>query len=590
MNSGILVDVFTSNALNTGDIRALYNFNDATGCILFNDFYPTGEQVVNGDLTLPVAETYPGISIGCVSNVINNSPTGSGNFVYRDIIRVGLTVDDSDWTFFTNYFKPNIEENNIASVLVSTKDTYTGTSGFVFGVNASNRPYFEYIDVSGINKIHTFSKELNNYNLISVSKFGSNLEIINHDKPNNDNHAERFLIEDYADSNAWHLGNFPTGANPPFTGFSGFMDDFILLGGGYSSNFKNEIADSFFQTGIKSGFISGELVSGREVTGVDVNLTGITGTGVTGHISSLYASIESCLCGDINFYRDSGVSGELFGEIVTFLTGDNFVTGIANVEIPSQKLYDDDYILKYGNKGITFLNKVSGDDRFEVYSHKILTENKIGEDASYLGGSPSTFFTDYSYNTGSGNINVYADGGAIFSGTEFEIIEERKINFTGEDFNSSNTVIYDVIAGSQSASNYLTSGTTMIFVNSDKLNKDVYYSAGSGSINNAVKLISGLEWSGFPTKVEIDGSQNTSGKFLFLPRHAEDFNWKTGYASQYIEMDFNLMNEQVWLNGKRLKINKDYIKVFDKGLLKAKEHITGFGDTFYDNYEDFFNL
>ena len=78
MNSGILVDLYVANRFDTGSIRALYNFETGTSGILFNAFYPTGDQVLSGVITSPIFDTYPGLAVGTVNNVVTNSPSGAG--------------------------------------------------------------------------------------------------------------------------------------------------------------------------------------------------------------------------------------------------------------------------------------------------------------------------------------------------------------------------------------------------------------------------------------------------------------------------------------------------------------------------------
>ena len=93
MNSETLNTIFTINSLPTGLIQAVYTFESGSGCLIFNDYYPTGEQVYNGDVTRPVLETCPAVSISCSANVVNNLNTSSG------VISGTETGTTSDTTF-----------------------------------------------------------------------------------------------------------------------------------------------------------------------------------------------------------------------------------------------------------------------------------------------------------------------------------------------------------------------------------------------------------------------------------------------------------------------------------------------------------
>ena len=90
-------------------------------------------------------------------------------------------LNTGDWTFFVDYNHPTAPPRDKATVLVSSMDSYTGTSGFNFGINGSNRPYFEYINSENARKIYTHSKEVGINNLISVSQGPNALSITNHD-------------------------------------------------------------------------------------------------------------------------------------------------------------------------------------------------------------------------------------------------------------------------------------------------------------------------------------------------------------------------------------------------------------------------
>ena len=170
MNAETLKLIFGINDLPTGSIQAVYTFESGSGCLLFNDLYATGEQVHNGDITRPVVETSPAVSTECSSHVIDNLSTSSGLFTGVDVFQVVEKIPTGEWTFFVDYNEPISTEGNTARVLVSTMNDYTGASGFNFGLNASNRPYFEYMDSGNSRKILTHPKDVGINNLISVSQ------------------------------------------------------------------------------------------------------------------------------------------------------------------------------------------------------------------------------------------------------------------------------------------------------------------------------------------------------------------------------------------------------------------------------------
>lgn len=665
MNAETLKTIFAINDFPTGVIQAVYTFESGSGCLLFNDFYTTGSQVYNGDLTKPVIETSPAVSLSCSSSVIDNLFTSSGVFTSNESLQVIENLQTGDWTFFIDYNQPEPPNTTVATVLVSTMLDYTGASGFNFGVNGSNRAYFEYLNSNNERKIHTHSKELGINNLISVSQNQDTLSITNHDIGSFIHESEEFQIPDLVEADTLYFGNFPTGTNTGYTGFSGNFDSFTLFKGALASQNQNIIAEDYFYSGIKEGFTSGTLVSGLEVTGVDVNLSGITGSGITGYISEIYNTIETCLCGDINFYKNSGVSGELIGQVVTYLTGSGYVTGTDFTEIGPTRVNNYDKTLKYAEKGITFLEEIPDDSVVELYTFQTFHPEKLNLQTSYRGGVNSLFFTSTGYD--SGNINVFVNGFSQYSGTEFSIVEDvidnKFINFTG-NFGASDTVIFDRIDGDQESIytfsgftitglNLLTSGSgytsvptvafdggenaaaTAITGEADgtvKVTGLILNSGGSGFITNPTvliqgaggspaataealidqnnyilstsnsndpylngyKLISGLDFTQTASAVtfissQIQNAQYTTGNVIFLPRINSSYSRFTGVGDQFINTNVSLIEEQVWLNRKRVLLNKDYIKVSNIGLLKSPKFISGYDNIIYNNSNNFFN-
>jgi hypothetical protein len=664
MDAETLKLIFGINDLSTGSIQAVYTFESGSGCLLFNDLYTTGEQAYNGDVTRPVVETSPAISTSCSSHVMDNLSTSSGLFTGADVFQVVEKIPTGEWTFFADYNEPVSTQGNMARVLVSTMDNYTGTSGFNFGLNASNRPYFEYIDSGNSRKILTHSKDVGINNLISVSQNVDTILITNHDIGSFEHESEEFQLSDFVASDTLNIGNFPTGTNPNYVGFSGNMDSFILYKKSLAGDTQNIIAENYFYSGIQSGRTDQTLVSGLEVTGVDINLSGLTGTGITGYVSTLYQTIETCLCGDINFYKNSGVSGELFGQVVTYLTGSGYVTGVDLTEIPSTRIVNYGKTLKYAEQGIMFLDKVPADSVVELYSFTTFYTDLLNLQASPV--QDSEFFTSTGYS--GGNINVFGNGLAQYSGSEFTIVDgqlnSKNINFTNNNFSGSDTIIFDRISGDQnsvytfsgfsvtgldvvnSGSGY-TSVPTVIFSGGEntaataitgeadgttKVTGLILTSGGSGhviaptvtisggepsvtataeaSLNqnnytlsttdtndlylNGYKLLSGLDYTQTASEVtlvapQVQNSQYSTGNAIFLPRISDNYIHFTGTANQFVNTNIDLVEEQVWLNRKRVMLNEDYLRVSNVSLMKSPTFITGFSNTIYNNSNNFFN-
>ena len=666
MNSEGLKTIFQINDLTTGSIQAVYTFDNGSGCLIFNDYYPTGVQAYTGDINSPISETCPAISIGCSSSVTNNLDTSSGIFTGDDVLQVSDSLSTGNWTFFIDYNQNVFPQGNIARVIVSSMSESLSGSGFNFGINASNRPYFEYIDSGDIRKIFTHDHDVGINNLISVSQSNNALTIINHDIGSFEHEVQEFTLTNFVESDTLYIGNFPTGVNAGYQGFSGNVDSFVLYQESLTSDTQNTIAENYFYSGIQSGTTISSGVSGLEVTGVNVNLTGLTGSGITGHISAIYKTVESCLCGDINFYRDSGVSGDLFGQVVTYLTGSGYITGLSVEENPPSRVNDYGKTLKYAEKGITFLNELPDDSVYELYTFTTFHDNDLNNKAEYQGG-----FNYFNTNTGyqSGNLNVFGNGLAQYSGTEFAVIDgslnSKKIKFSKNNFSGVDTVVFDIISGNQEAvstfSGFAVTGLNLTLSGSGytsipsvvfnggentaataitgaadgttKVTGLILVSGGSGHVAapvvtiegggsptqtataeafidqtnyilsttnsndpylNGYKLISGLDYTQSASSItllapEIQKSQYATGDVIFLPKIETNYVRVTGVANQFVNTQTALIEEQLWLNRKRVRLDEDYQRVSLISLLKQPVFISGYNNIIYNNENNFFN-
>lgn len=174
------------------------------------------------------------------------------------------------------------------------------------------------------------------------------------------------------------------------------------------------------------------------------------------------------------------------------------------------------------------------------------------------------------------------DGSAVYSGSGFSF-NDYLVEFTGS-FDIENTGIYDFISGQQVATSYTGSAGTISLTDAKYFNKDVYL--------DGKKLISGIEWSGTASAIEIDASSSESGTYFFLPLHSEAYTYLsgnriTGAAAQFINSNTKLINEQVWLDGLRQKEGVDYTKTSTYSILNSQKYLTGFTDLIFNNETGF---
>jgi len=581
LNSGILIKTFEKNFLETGNLIAFYSFSNPSGNVVFNDLYTSGDHFMGGDSSKIDVNLNPAISVGATSNPTAATPIGSGYFNYSDRLQVGTGIANEDWAIFINFLQNTPPSGVTSSILASTMSNPNDTSGVNIGLNGSNRVYVDFINSSGNRQTHTHTEELSNFNnLISVSKDGSALEVIYHDFINDENNLEVFDVSGAAQSTDWFIGGMPT-MYGGYTGFSGYVDDILITKGGYAEAAKNIIADSFFTTGLESGYNAEVVVYTNEVTGKRLNYSGVTGTGVTGYSTVLVDTING-----VPVYQNSGITGLLTGITVEYLTGGLNISGTGISGVNAYNDFDFNYANKFADNCLIFNKEIDTSLKYEVYTY---ATGSTGQKTKTLNNELIYNFDNNAFITLTGysgsNINTYIDGSGIYSGSGFNF-DNYLINFSG-DFGIGNTGIYDFISGEQVSTAFTGGAGTISLTGSKFFNKDVYL--------DGTKLISGDTWSGLASAVEIDASSTESGNYFFLPLHCEAATYlsgdrATGIASQFIKFNFKLVNEQVWLNGLRQKEGIDYTKTSTYSLLNSDKYLTGFTDLVFDNQTGFFNV
>ena len=581
MDSGILIKTFQKNFLETGNLVAFYSFDNPSGKVVFNQLYSSGDHFITGDSSKIDVDLYPAISVGSTSNPTSSTPAGSGYFDYTDRLQVGTGINVEDWCVFFNFLQSTPPSGVSSSILASTMSNPNDTSGVNIGLNAANKVYVDFINSSGNRQTYVHSQELSNFNnLVSVGKDGESLEIIYHDFINDKNDLEVFDVSGAKNSTDWFIGAMPT-MYGGYTGFSGYFDDILITKGGYAAAAKNIISDAFFTTGLESGYNKEVVVYSNEVTGRTLNYTGVTGTGVTGYENVLVDTVNG-----VPIYNSSGVTGLLTGITVEYLTGGLNISGTGISGVEPYNDFDFNYANKYADNCLIFNKKIDTSLKYEIYT---FNSGYTGQQVQGLNEELIYNYDDNTFITLTGysgqNLNVYMDGSAVYSGSGFSF-NDYLVEFTGS-FDIENTGIYDFISGQQVATSYTGSAGTISLTDAKYFNKDVYL--------DGKKLISGIEWSGTASAIEIDASSSESGTYFFLPLHSEAYTYLsgnriTGAAAQFINSNTKLINEQIWLDGLRQKEGVDYTKTSTYSILNSEKYLTGFTDLIFNNDTGFFNV
>jgi len=415
-----ILDAYMDKAnLPTGTLAIKYDFTTGyTGIgnndfVIFNEVYSTGTQYYDSPTQKIISNYSPAVTLIDTPHYI----TGEGLFEGSGILKITNDIKDDAWTAFFK-LKPSLVGKDRAKgqVLLSTIESGAAdVSGFRFGINGANKLFLEYpnnLDEGDLRVSTLTDHRLGIENIISVSYDGNLAEISSHNFDSDKTERDYVDLSGYNKSDQWYIGNNVSVPNknvdPVYTGYSGYINDFIYFNEYLTVDQKDTIAESFFvesyvaeTTGEVTGLFN--LVTGTEISSIFLE------SGVTGYELRANDDTTQLGGGTIQSYYLSGVSGAISGDIITELTGSATGAFSEVATIAEQIDYDEELIARVNKEYSAFIvlnrSSVDADDDVEIYSR--LTENEnVSLRPSYIG------------NVGVGNVGA---GNVGVGGAEFEL-------------------------------------------------------------------------------------------------------------------------------------------------------------------------
>ena len=351
--------------------------------ILFNEVYSTGTQYYDAPEQKIIANYSPAVPLIDQPHSI----TGDGLFEGSGILAITNEINDDAWTAFFK-LKPSLvaKDRSKGQVLLSTIESGAAdASGFRFGINGANKLFLEYphnLDHQDVRITTLTDHRLAVENIISLSYDGNLAEISSHNFDPDKTERDYVDLSGYNKSDQWYIGNNVSvpdkNIDPVYTGYSGYMDDFIYFNEYLTVDQKDIIAEGFFvksYTAETTGEITGlfNLVTGSEISGIFLE------SGITGYETGLYETHSQLGGGTILTYYSSGISGAISGDVIVELTGSATGAFSERAIIAEQIEYDDELISKvnkdYNVSIILNKHKVDLDDNIEIYSRTVQNLN-----------------------------------------------------------------------------------------------------------------------------------------------------------------------------------------------------------------------
>ena len=385
-----ILDAYMDKAnLPAGTLAIKYDFTTGyTGIgnndfVIFNEVYSTGTQYYDSPTQKIISNYSPAVTLIDTPHYI----TGEGLFEGSGILKITNDIKDDAWTAFFK-LKPSLVGKDRAKgqVLLSTIESGAAdVSGFRFGINGANKLFLEHpnnLDEGDLRVSTLTDHRLGEENIISVSYDGNLAEISSHNFDSDKTERDYVDLSGYNKSDQWYIGNNVSVPNknvdPVYTGYSGYINDFIYFNEYLTVDQKDTIAESFFvesyvaeTTGEVTGLFN--LVTGTEISSIFLE------SGITGYELRANDDTTQLGGGTIQSYYLSGVSGAISGDIITELTGSATGAFSEVATIAEQIDYNEELIASVNKEYSAFivLNKssVDADDSVEIYSRSVESEN-----------------------------------------------------------------------------------------------------------------------------------------------------------------------------------------------------------------------
>ena len=610
MDKSGLYGLMEANGLETNQLIAHYSFSGSSGMLVFNEAKETsGTNWMSGHfLDWPSTgcldySVSPGFSIGKSDlhlSTANND--GSGYFAGDSVLQVGSGIATGEWTAFLSFSGDYIEERKkTARVILSTASSPNSNSGFFLGENSRSMFVENYNTEESAGDIHVFDEAGFRKNLISLSKneYGRvSLTLHDFSDIGTLGSVQDFSLDSYTDSDQIYIGGFPSNQNSLYTGFSGYVDDFILIDGSIGEFERSDIAQAIIASNYQpSEYV--EYTSSVEVAISGMSLeTGIIDSGITGYEVATIKTVTNLAGESLSTCISSGVTGEITGEFFSGVTGSGTTTVLSTKLYEENISYDQKTLKSYAPEIIVFKNALSATDIFEIYSQKNKSES-IGVETYYNGVEASYFvsadLTGIETNNEIGL--VYANGRLLGSGDTNTGMFIRDTDYTvrASGYSGSDFVLVDRIPSySEGQVDYEVVGPDPHgFVNfrpaADKyLEKDIYH--------EGVKLLSGKHWLSDGTDIDITdifggGGYISPGTLSFVPVVKNGFERVTGLGPiGKVHPGFRMVNEQVWVNGVRQRKDYDYYSVSSGNMLASDSRQSASIELLYSGQTGYYNV
>lgn len=577
-----------------------YNISNpsGTGLVLEIKTVPNIESGTRYELNPLVAK---GVSGMITSGINPSSPNfGSGYFVGNGCLQFSSGFDDTNWTMFLDcQVGAGFAAGKSKILLTSYRQGWNSKSGFAVTIDDGRHLNFEYKnDETGINSFAT-DLTIQENSLISVSKDEESNSFLFgvHDLSENEHRFEKVQVN-YTKGNALSIGGMPFNnyINTGYIGFSGYINEILFLNQSCNSDQLQSLSNLFTITGYIPSTTGSNIVNYPIVTGVDSTATVTTSSGNIGY-ELIYDS-------NGNAYYPSGISGAINQTgILVYYDPNNSGQFEEIINIDETFLSDQNLKNKYSPKYISFQTQIENSDSMEIYYYSSFDSSKDSNLEPNFTSAPGKLYFD----TGISNVkfNLYNNGVYQVSGVDYDYTSKNSVIDSNSYKSYSNSIEDNVFISSLPESVSVVSGFTFapnVGVNYQYASFPFSLANNSGYLLylNGQKLVQGASF-----------DYTVAGGTLTI--NNATYNYETGiinianirsgdirtYVNTYGVVGANfyttgfnasIIDENVFLNGQRLRRDIDYVKVSSGDLRIRTANVGVKTFPFFTGETGFFNV
>lgn len=574
-----------SNTLGTGlvlDIKTVQNIDSGTRYDL-NPFSARGTS-------------------GMIDSSINpSSPSlGSGYFTGNGCLQFSSGFDDTNWTMFIDcQVGAGFAIGKSKVLLTSYLAGWNSKSGFAVTIDDGRHLNFEYkTDETGINSYAT-NLSIQENSLISISRDEQSNTFLfgTHDLSENIHQFEKFKVS-YTKSDSLLLGGlrFNSYTNTGYTGFSGYINEILFLNQSCNSEQLQNLSNLFSITGYSPATTGSNIVNYPIVTNVDSNAIITTGSGNIGY--QLYYDSNG------NAYYPSGISGAV-NQTGILITYDPVNSGQSEEVINIDEVFYSNQNLKnkYSPKYLSFKTQIENADAMEIYYYSSFDSSKDSNLEPNFTSAPGKLY----FTTGISNIkfNLYDNGIYQVSGVDYDYNDSNSLIDSNSYTSYSNSIDDNVFISSLPESVSVVSGfsfTPTQGVNYQYASFPFSLANDSGYLLylNGQKLVQGSSFDytvagGILTINNATYNYETGTINVANIRSGNTRTYVNTYGivgSNFYTTGFNapVIDENIFLNGQRLRRDIDYVKVSSGDLKIRTSNVSEKTFPFFTGETGFFNV